>query len=206
MLPGSPYTTDSHSTASAWLRATTRPEHERAEAVVLGRLQSDEPRALPRYLYRLLGLYAPLEEALQASAAYLATVPEPGLRRKVDWLREDLAFFGVSLAELANVPRCDVLPSLRGAQRTLGVAYVLEGATLGGAVLLRHLRARLPLEKGRGASFLVGYGASTGRLWDSFRRALDEAVTSREDWDELREGAAETFRAFELWLREDVAS
>ena len=112
------------------------------------------------YLQRVLGLYAPLEAALWDSPELQQLLPDADLRRKVPWLLEDLA-------ALDRAPALDVappvLPSLASPLEQLGAAYVVEGATLGGGVLLARLRASgLLLDRNRrGTRFLSGYGAET---------------------------------------------
>jgi heme oxygenase len=55
----------------------------------------------------------------------------------------------------------------RRPEHALGVAYVLEGATLGGAVILARL-ARLGITAERGGRFLASYGCERWSMWDRF--------------------------------------
>jgi heme oxygenase len=50
----------------------------------------------------------------------------------------------------------------------VGCLYVLEGATLGGQFISRHL-ATLGIGPANGGLFFHGYGAKTGEMWKSFQ-------------------------------------
>jgi heme oxygenase (biliverdin-IX-beta and delta-forming) len=185
---------------SVFLREATRAEHASAEAAVL-RLLSDRSReGFVRYLERLLGLYAPMEELLRGLESFRAHLPDWEQRRKVPWLLEDLAFFGYTPDASRRVPRSSDLPELTSAGHVLGAAYVLEGATLGGRVLQKQLTPALPLAPGRGGTFLNGYGEWNASMWQTFRSVLDRFGTLPSDFEALREGATRTFAAFEGWL------
>ena len=76
---------------------------------------------------------------------------------------------------------------------------VMQGATLGGRVVSRHIQARFGSHAPRG--FLDCYGPSTREQWESFRVALTRLATSRENEDRIIAGAQECFRAFTRWLK-----
>ena len=79
-----------------------------------------------------------------------------------------------------------------------GGAYVLEGSTLGGRVISRHVQKLFGPDVPR--AFLECYGAATGEKWQSFRAALTRLAGSREAEDRIIAGAQETFRSFTRWL------
>lgn len=47
----------------------------------------------------------------------------------------------------------------------LGALYVMEGSTLGGRFIAKHVEAVLGLEPGRGDAYFRGHGESTGSMW-----------------------------------------
>jgi heme oxygenase len=78
----------------------------------------------------------------------------------------------------------------------MGALYVLEGSTLGGRVIGRHIAATHGLT-GEGLAYYAGHGTRTGAMWSAFRARLDgfdgegEAVVA---------AANETFDAMRVWL------
>jgi heme oxygenase len=80
-------------------------------------------------------------------------------------------------------------PSQAGAAYRWGVAYVIEGSQLGGAVLYKRLAERLaphPLDYLRGAG-------SPGPRWQQFIAALRGAVTTAAQIEEACRGARQAF-------------
>ena len=166
------------------LRRGTRDAHARVEDRVDVLRAGRAAETYAPVLQAFRSLYAPLEQALDRSPLTLAVVPDFGERRKTGWLDEDLAALG------APVPPDLPVPPLRTVEDVAGACYVLEGATLGGAVVAREL----PDVPHR---FFASYGSRRGAMWASFRghlRALDERGV-----DEARTvaSAQRTFGLFE---------
>jgi heme oxygenase len=187
--------------AHSWLRTLTAHAHARAEHAVMRALTPLGYERYASYLERVLALYAPLEERLWSAPALRDLLRDTDQRRKTPWLLEDLAALGRAPVLDGRAPE---LPALASPLEQLGAAYVVEGATLGGSVLLARLRGSgLLLDRNRGgARFLSGYGPETGARWHAFRSALREAACSRADWTAIGAGALATFRAFEAAISE----
>lgn len=182
------------------LKCETRVLHEQIELVV-GIMRPDIDRSdYARYLATLLGYYTPLERQLLELSGLRELVPDLGLRCKVPLLEHDLRSLGLSDAAIASTPRCQELPALGDASRALGVLYVLEGSTLGGQVIGRHLRLRLPTEVAAAASFLRGYAENTGSMWQEFRRVLTASARSVTEEDQMVAAAADTFVSLRNWF------
>ncbi len=88
----------------------------------------------------------------------------------------------------------------------LGIMYVLEGSTLGGKILYRHIHEALGLSPENGASYFWGYGAQTGNLWKSFISSLTQYVEEHEERDEVIASAKNTFTIIDNWLGQASAS
>ncbi|WNG41861.1 biliverdin-producing heme oxygenase [Archangium violaceum] len=184
------------------LKAETRPHHERAERVV--RLMSPDLTlsGYRRHLEALYGLHAPLEAALAERLEGFASELRLAERWKLPWLAEDLRALGHDEASLARLPQLADPPSLPGGPEALGALYVLEGSTLGGQLILRHLTRHFEgVSVGRFVYFRA-YGEAVGPMWKAFGEALlrlcpDPALAPR-----VVRGAQDTFDAFEAWLRE----
>ena len=96
---------------------------------------------LERYKH-LLAAYYGFYEALESNllACELPQGFELSTRLKTPALRQDLRALSVRIEAL---PLCDNLPPLNNPASVLGVLYVLEGATLGGNVLRKHVSDQL---------------------------------------------------------------
>ena len=183
------------------LKAQTRAEHGAMEAA-LDLMRDDLLLADYRRLLELyFGFYAPVEARL---AGMLASVALGGLafetRRKLPLLRADLAALGGPAAETLAV--CNALPPLHTLAQAMGCLYVLEGATLGGMVIGRHVQRTLGLTPDCGARFFHGSGARTAEMWRTFRAALAEFAADADAADApdaVVESANETFRSLRHW-------
>lgn len=177
------------------LRARTHELHQRAEELF------DLPslRTLDRYRARLsllLGFHRPLERRL-ARVDLGAVGLDLGARLRTPLLEQDLRCLGV---DPAQVPDCDDLPALPALPEALGCLYVLEGSTLGGQVVSRHVRETMDIVPGRGGSFFAGDGRDVGAMWRDFRAALAAGCPSEAEVERAGEVAARTFASFNQWL------
>ncbi len=184
------------------LKAETRPHHERAERVV--RLM--EPHltlaGYRRHLEALYGLHASLEALLAARLAGLFPSLRLDERWKLPLLAEDLRALGHDESSLARLPLPASPPSLPGVPEALGCLYVLEGSTLGGQLILRHLQRHFEGVAAGGFVFFRAYGESVGPMWKAFGEALVRACPDPALAPRVVRGAQDTFDAFEGWLRE----
>jgi heme oxygenase len=155
--------------------------------------------AFERLMQAYYGFYQPLEHALQSSHAVPADF-DLTPRLKTATLRRDLHALGTSSEALQCLPICAQLPQIDSAAASLGVLYVLEGATLGGQILRREIASRLALDADNGAAFLDVYGASTGRRWRDFIEYLSSRPLDAAERAAVVTAAQTTFSCFERWL------
>jgi heme oxygenase len=83
---------------------------------------------------------------------------------------------------------------------------VLEGATLGGQIIDRHLRQSLGIEPATGGAFFHGYGAQVGPMWNRFREVVTDFATSDERQRAIVQSAQATFRSFDDWLAQRLVA
>lgn len=141
-------------------------------------------------LSRLRGFHAAYEPAIAAALADAAFF-DP--RRRLAALDADLH----ALSGEVPGPRPEpAAPHLDSPGAALGALYVLEGSTLGGAVIGRHV-ARLHGESVP-LAYYAGRGRATGPLWRSFRERLD-SLPETESAAAFAAGIA-TFEAMRGWL------
>ena len=119
-------------------------------------------------------------------------------RRRASLLADDLLTMGEAAAPAEDdVPHARMeATAVPGDPRAvfLGRMYVMEGSTLGGQLLARHVEQQLGLEPGRGDSYFAGYGDHTGRRWREFK-ALLEALPDT-DTDTVIASARNMFNLF----------
>jgi heme oxygenase len=186
----------------------TRPYHERTEAAV--RLMDADltPGAYRRHLEALHGFYVPLEDQLARRLGQAVPALRVHERWKVPLLEADLRALGHDAASLARLPRCSRLPPLPGLPEALGCLYVLEGSTLGGQLILRHLRRHFAGVPVGDFTFFQAYGGEVGPMWRAFGEALTQASAEAGSGDfdaRVVKGAQDTFDCFGDWLRRETA-
>lgn len=184
------------------LKTRTRVQHEQAEAS----LNLMDPLLTRgeyvRVLRRMWTLYVPLEDRLGALLG-------PANRAALDWparlkrplLERDLRDLGSPLPDEGQTDegQTAALDFLHTEPDAWGAAYVLEGATLGGQLLRRHLATTLDLGSG-GAAFYGSYGELVGPRWKAFGAALEARVAADPDPQAFTEravrAAGQTFALF----------
>ena len=182
------------------VRRETAVLHSQIEKVV-GITRPDVSRAdYVGYLATFRGYTLPLERRLRDLSGLHATLPDLERRWKAPRLEGDLRALGFSEAALRTLPICDRLPRLGTVSRALGCLYVLEGSTLGGQVLQRLLRARLPAELAAASAFLGCYGTETGSMWKEFGERLTVHAASVADEEDVIAAAVETFATLTRWF------
>jgi heme oxygenase len=183
------------------LRTATAAEHETVERILdlldpaLGR-----PR-LTAVLSRMHGFWVAAEAGLDEWAARL-----PADADAVSWTgRRRAALFAADLQALGAVPAgTPQLPVVADTDQALGRLYVLEGSTLGGTFIDRHL-AGLPDLADVHLRAFSPYGSRTGAMWAGFRRAARARVAAGGDAVAMVASARGTFRALAAWCEPATA-
>ena len=179
------------------MRASLRPCHDRIEQTVDLMHPAITRDDYIRFLVRTLAFIEPCEAALRDAAG---TPPaDLAARWKTALLRTNLATMGIGPA--AEFARPVDLPRLERWPDALGYLYVIEGSTLGGQVLLRHLAPRLSLSDAE-AVFLRSYGREVGGMWKALLTQLDAALSSSAGSESaIVKTARDTFVTLEAWHR-----
>jgi heme oxygenase len=180
------------------LKAETAPLHEEIERTVDVFRPGFDLAAYRGLLGRFLGFYEPMEDRLgrvddKAFRAFF----EP--RRKAGLLQSDLLALGLDREAVAALPRCVDLPPCDGLAGALGVGYVMEGATLGGTLISKHVEKTFGLTPGEGDAYFRPYGDRTGAMWDEFR-SMCARRAGEVDADAVVAAACATFDRLGAWL------
>ncbi|GAA4048264.1 biliverdin-producing heme oxygenase [Hymenobacter glaciei] len=176
------------------LRLETRPFHDGVESNAFNQALTNgtvTAAQTAHFLARMYGFVQPYEAALHRHAAALGPEWQLEQRYRAPLILEDLARLGYP----GQPPLCPTLPPLDTRAQLLGAMYVLEGSSLGGQVIARHLAAA-GIE---GRSFFAGRAERTGPLWKQFGQLL-EAAAAAEDADAVVASAILTFQTLAAWL------
>jgi heme oxygenase (biliverdin-IX-beta and delta-forming) len=187
----------------ATLRTATAAEHDLVERA-LDLLDPGLTRErLTAVLTLLHGFWRAAEGGLDAWArAEPADVAALrwGRRRRAHLFAADLTALG---ADPAGSPVPDLAP-VRGTDEALGRLYVLEGSTLGGTFIDRHL-ATLPALGPATIRAFSPYGPDTRAMWHAYRRAARDRVRAGGDADRMVAAAQGTFGALAAWCAMEPA-
>jgi heme oxygenase len=185
------------------LKEATREQHENLENTVdvMNQMFSmDNYRTLLKKFYRF---YSAIEPEL-ARLEWTTVGYNFNDRLKVEKLATDLENLGMSAEEISKMSKWDHLPKLDSYAEAFGSLYVIEGATLGGQIIKRHLSEHLNLTPENGGLFFNGYGQQTGQMWKEFGSAIT-AFAEKNDKDEtIVESAKETFDSFKACFEQPI--
>jgi heme oxygenase len=187
----------------ALLKESTREYHDRLEANPFSNQILKENVTTEDYLRvleRFFGFYRPLEQDL--AQVLNGTYQELDFhhRRKTPLLEKDLIALGHTPGSIQLLPVCNEIPKLSSHFRLFGTLYVLEGATLGGQIISRHLFKTLALTPDNGCAFFSSYGKRVGDMWLSFKNTLDSYPLEQGQEFQVVDGAIETFTLLDCWL------
>ena len=184
------------------LREKTAEAHQSMEDapvmrnLLAGTLSRSGYKALLEDIYSLA---APLEAAALAHPLWTRAPNLDFTRRlKSGRLLQDIAYLqGVAPADLALAPRPVRLPNVGSDARLLGALYVIEGASLGGRVILKKLTDLYGYTAETAACFYAGYGHDTGQRWREWCAFVETYAQDKKlDAQEMLSAALETFGCF----------
>ncbi len=158
------------------------------------------PTAYQHMVQKLYTFHKPLEILLLSSPSFADIGIEYAERAKTARLARDLEALGLRASDIEQMPLCDTLPPLEKQSHIWGCLYVLEGATLGGQIVARHLQASLKLTPETGASYFSGYGVQTGPRWKAFCTLLTAYAARVDDTSDIIAGANATYATLSAWM------
>lgn len=186
----------------AKLKEATRDQHDALENVVdvMSRTFTIEDyRTLLLKFYRFYAAVEPLLPVDDLKAEGF----DVDARRKLPKLESDLEHIGV-LEDAKNAAAWTDVPDLSTTAKAFGAIYVMEGATLGGQVITRHLKEHLELTPEAGGAFFNSYGKEVGPMWKEFGVAITAFAERHEGSDdETVEAARQTFDSFRKCFASD---
>lgn len=179
------------------LRATTAKQHSELEATELSAnlLKEDVTTDLyMKYLVHMRDVIAYMETKVFPMLTHL--LPDIANRYKLPAIDSDIKELSRHVPEpivkpLGDVKDCDTVAE------AMGYMYVIEGSTLGGRMLLKHVRDTLGFDETKGGRFFAGYGADTGMMWKNFLAVLTGYVVAHGCEEEVIRGANQAFSIIE---------
>jgi heme oxygenase len=178
------------------LRRETEADHLAVEGSVPLMDEGLDTAQYVRCLRRIHGVVAAWEDrAAEIAPEWLQA--KLAARQRTSLLERDLTWFG---ATCEGDPR-PALPAMDTGPALLGTMYVMEGSTLGGQLIARHVEAKLHLSEGLGDSYFRGHGDRTGQMWKEFCEVLTTRVED-DRTDEAVTAAKAMFTTFGEWMRE----
>jgi heme oxygenase len=180
------------------LKAETRSAHDRLEASIDLNRRITSRDAYANLLIRFYGFHSAWEKV----AAPLAPDRSFFARRcKTQLLVRDLQALGMRPDEIIRLPQCHPLMPLPAPAAVLGSMYVVEGSTLGGAIIAREVERNLGMNAQTGCAYFRSYGREIASMWKAFGEALLAESSPGTD-DLVVETAKKTFDVMHDWLCE----
>ena len=113
-------------------------------------------------------------------------------RLKLDSLEKDLSYWEIDAVSLPALNFELFVPEKNNAE-VLGALYVLEGATLGGNIIKKHILANSNFKgKEDGINYYGVYGDELSAKWKTFVSVLNKTV-QEADYEKTVNSANETF-------------
>jgi heme oxygenase len=177
------------------LRLATEVDHRNAEGSVPLMHEGLTTSQYVQCLQRIYGVVSAWEErAAEIAPEWLK--PSLIARQRKPLLELDLEWFGVT----ARDKRRSTLPEMKDLPSLLGTMYVMEGSTLGGQFIARHVETALHLSEGQGDSYFRGHGSQTGHMWKEFCEMLKVRIPD-DQTDAVVISAKAMFSTFGMWMQ-----
>ena len=175
------------------LRSRTAALHQQLEDLPLSKSLMREDVTLEdyaRYLVYMRDVMTFFDTQILSRLQHI--IPEPVKRKKTDQIDRDLEFLKHKDIAVEG-PASSAMPDIHDDATAMGIAYVIEGSTLGGRVIMKHITAKLPIEEEAGGQFFAGYKIETGPMWKQFLTALQDYTVAGNHEEAVIQGAMNGF-------------
>lgn len=185
------------------LRSQTARSHQLIEQNVSSQLLMSEHVTITHYAHYLKSLYGFVNVFEKMAFPLLKhyEVLQLDDRRKSHLIQADLTMLHHTTAEsYLNEELFNTHYQTTAA--VLGGMYVLEGSTLGGQIINKHLTTVLGHSVAGKTTYLTAYAGKTGSMWKTFLQLLGEAGTTIDNKDVIIASAVNTFSLLNSCLSE----
>ncbi len=152
------------------------------------------------YLEKLYGFLVVFDELIFPKVQHLF----PGTHTKSHLIEADLIALGRNINNKKKISKEIISYQFETVEDAIGGLYVLEGSTLGGMVIHKHLFDKLGEHISGSTNYLTVYGNQTGSTWKAFIDRLNEAALQYNQEDIIG-GAKKTFAILHDWMTEKIA-
>jgi heme oxygenase (biliverdin-IX-beta and delta-forming) len=181
------------------LRQETEVDHQAVEGALPLMQEGLNTAQYVQCLERIYGVVAAWEDrAAEVAPQWLR--PTLTARQRKPLLELDLAWFGLTKHDEGR----PALPEMNDLASLFGTMYVMEGSTLGGQFIARHVETALHLTEGRGNSYFRGHGNRTGLMWKEFCEMLKLRIPD-EQTEAVVVSAKAMFSTFGTWMQRKSA-
>ena len=120
-------------------------------------------------------------------------VPDIEIRKKISLIKKD-----IEDSVQDNLPSDYPSFKLRQPQQptvaqSLGFMYVIEGSTLGGLIILKHLRNKGIIDNNATSFFLNAYGGDVSKNWGRFLKYFSSYCVEKEIQEDVIQAATAAF-------------
>ena len=184
------------------LRTQTNSSHKALEQNPLSFLLMQDTVGVEDYINYLKKLYGFVKGFEKNVFPILHnTLSDIEQRKKTHLLKTDLLAQHQDLSKIEMPDDSMFYQNFTTESSAWGGMYVLEGSTLGGQIINRHLQKNIGETIGQ-SHYFAGYGAETGRFWKFFLENLcTQADKSPHFENEIITAAIKTFDLMDSWLK-----
>ena len=182
------------------LRFNTAPLHKSIELLPVSISLLSNNITLQDYRNYIIILYGFVKEfELSLYPQIQFVIDDLESRKKTFLLYNDLQTLGIEPAEVETIMD-NFFKTNNTIAGTLGCMYVMEGATLGGQIISRHIEKMLGNSVTGSLKYIKAYGTNTGYMWKKFLESFCELAVIKQQQDEAIKGAVKTFSLLEKWM------
>lgn len=147
-------------------------------------------------LGKMYNFYSSFERNLKNSLASEGVSEFYNDRFKTPRIEADLQSLNANptAQAVSDLPTIDSLPAIAGA------LYVIEGSSLGGQIISKHLHENLKLQPDQ-IQFFGGYGPLTGKRWQEFQKWVGALDFNEEETKVAVASARDTFKSMMSCLK-----
>lgn len=148
-------------------------------------------------LQRYYSLFMSFENQTEKHAGWAAMKKQLQIRSKTELLEKDLRHFGVAASDYGHAGATSLRFLTENTAQLLGTAYVMEGSSLGGRYISRHLQERFKWTADSGACYFNGYAENTAQLWKHFCSFIENFSGPDGEKDQVVVSARHAFETFD---------
>jgi heme oxygenase (biliverdin-IX-beta and delta-forming) len=159
--------------------------------------------AVDVYLKRMYGFVKEFEQIVFPILEN--SLPQLNERRKTRLLEADLKISAHERKNLPLFPLNVLTTHYHSLAKAWGGMYVLEGSTLGGQLISKHLQSALGEVVATKLHYFTPYGPQTGAMWKNFLHYFSEAAIDESYENEIIDSAVQTFSLLDSWLTSTIS-